>query len=57
MPKKWTQETFEQKIKEYSNDTVIVIGQYINRKTPVEIECKTCHYQWSYSPLSLMPSS
>ena len=33
MPKKWTQEEFIQKIKEYSNDTVTVIGNYVNKKT------------------------
>ena len=57
MPKKWTQEDFIQKIKEYSNDTITVVGNYVNKKTPVKIECNICHYQWFYSPTSLMPSS
>lgn len=57
MPKRMTQEEFENRVKEYTNDTVKVIGQYINKRTKVLVECKVCGYQWTLSPSTLMPSS
>lgn len=35
MPKKITQQEFEQRVKEYTNDTVDVIGLYKNKRTHV----------------------
>ena len=42
MPAKMTQEEFERRVKEYTNDTVEVISPYINRRSPVTIKCKKC---------------
>ena len=42
MPKRLTQEEFEQRVKDYTNDTFEVIGSYVNKRTPVKIKCKTC---------------
>ena len=57
MPARMTQQEFEQRVKVYTNDTVDVIGTYFNKKTKVLIKCKTCGYEWDFSPSSLMPSS
>lgn len=57
MPSRMTQEEFELRVKEYTKDTVKVISNYVNKKTPVKIQCKKCGYKWNISPLSLMPSS
>lgn len=57
MPKRMTQEDFNARIKDYTNDSITVVGEYKNKKTPVLIQCKKCNYKWYYSPASLMPSS
>jgi 5-methylcytosine-specific restriction endonuclease McrA len=57
MPKKMSQEEFQQRIKEYTNDSVIVISEYQNKRTKVKIKCKTCGYEWEISPCSIMPSN
>lgn len=57
MPAKMTQEEFERRVKEYTNDTVEVISPYINRRSPVTIKCKKCGYEWLYSAASLMPNN
>lgn len=57
MPKRITQEEFEKRVKDYTNDSVIVIGRYVNKTTPVLVECKTCHHQWTYVPQSITPCS
>ena len=57
MPKRMSQEEFEKRVKEYTQDTVIVISEYINKKTKVKIKCKTCGYEWDISPATLMPSN
>lgn len=57
MPKKITQQEFEQRVKEYTNDTVDVIGLYKNKRTHVLVQCKKCQAQWDMSPTSIMPSA
>ena len=57
MPSRLTQEEFEQRVKDYTNDTVDVIGTYFNKRTKVPIKCKTCGYEWEFSPTSLMPNN
>lgn len=32
------------------NNTINVVGQYINWNTPVSCECKACHHQWDATP-------
>ena len=56
MPKKLTQEEFEQRLKKYTNNTVELITPYINRRTKVIIKCKFCGYEWEKSPQGLCPS-
>ncbi len=57
MPRRMTQEEFEQRVKDYTNDSVQVISQYVNKKTKVKVKCKTCGFEWEISPASLMPST
>ena len=39
-----TQEDFNARIKDYTNDSIIVVGEYKNKKTPILIQCKKCNY-------------
>ena len=48
---------FKERITEYSNDSVTVIGEYVNAKTPITVECNECHYQWTYTPESVSPKN
>ena len=57
MPARMTQQEFCDRVKEYTHDTVEVIGQYVNKKTSVEIKCKKCNHVWMFSPSSLMPNN
>ena len=57
MSARMTQEEFEKRVAEYTNDSVTVISQYINKRTKVTIKCKVCGYEWEISPCSLMPST
>ena len=57
MPKRMSQEEFEQRIKDYTNDSVIVSSEYQNKRTKVKIKCKVCGYEWEISPCSIMPSN
>ena len=57
MPKKLTQEEFEERLKNYTNDTVELITPYVNKRTKVIIKCKKCGYEWEKSPQGLCPSS
>lgn len=57
MPARMTQQEFEQRVKKYTNDSVDVIGTYFNKRTKVLIKCKTCGYEWDFSPSNIMPSS
>ena len=57
MGKALTQQEFEERVKQYTNDTVKVISKYINRRTKVTIQCKTCGYTWEISPQSLCPNT
>ena len=40
MPKRMTQEDFENRVKEYTKDSVKVISPYINKRTKVQVQCK-----------------
>ena len=57
MPKKMTQEEFEARVKQYTEDSVEVVSEYVNKNTKVKIKCKKCGFIWEISPLSFMPSS
>ena len=57
MPKSLSQEEFEERVKEYTNDSIQVIGKYVNKSTKVLVQCKTCNNQWYYSPANLCPSA
>lgn len=46
---------FKERIAEYSNNSLTVIGNYINAKTPITVECNECHHQWTYTPDSVSP--
>ena len=56
MPKKLSQEEFKKRVDDYTHNTVILITPYVNKRTKVIIECKQCHYQWTVSPQSFIPS-
>lgn len=57
MPSRLSQEEFCFRVKEYTKDTVEVIGEYKNKKTPVAVKCKTCGNIWDFSPSNLMPNN
>ena len=57
MPRAMTQKEFEERVKQYTKDTVKVISQYVNKKTKVRVKCKVCGYEWEVSPMSFMPST
>ena len=57
MSKSMSQDEFKKRIKEYTNNSVEVISQYVNKKTKVFIKCKVCGYEWSISPSSIMPNN
>lgn len=57
MPKKLSQEEFENRIKDYTNDSVNVISEYVNKRTKVKVQCKVCCYEWEMSPGAIMPSN
>ena len=40
MPARMSQKEFEERVKEYTKDTLIVLEPYINRRTPVKVQCK-----------------
>lgn len=46
----YTTESFKEKVKELSNDTYEVLGEYINNKTKIKIRHKICSYIWDVSP-------
>lgn len=52
-----TQEEFQKRIKEYTNDSVKLITPYMNRTTKVTLECNTCHHQWLFSPYNVQLSN
>lgn len=57
MSKTMTQDEFCERIKNYTNDSVEVIGKYINKRTKVKIRCKKCNFEWDFSPTNLAPSN
>lgn len=57
MASRMSQEEFERRVREYTNDSVSVISPYINKRTMVDIKCKICGYEWKMSPTRIMPSN
>lgn len=55
MSKALTQEEFEERLANYTGDSVIVLSKYINKKTKVKVKCKICGHEWELSPASIMP--
>lgn len=56
MSQKVSQEEFNQKLYNYTNNEIEIIGEYINKRTPVKIKCKKCGYIWNFNPGHLCPS-
>lgn len=48
----YTKKDIELKIKEKSEGTVILIGEYKNTNTKVELKCLTCNHIWEVTPRS-----
>lgn len=36
------------------NNSVVVLGKYINARTPIKHKCKICEYEWETSPDSIL---
>lgn len=53
MPKKISNEEFIERLKEFTEDSVILESKYINKRTKVNIRCKKCGNVWEISPASL----
>lgn len=45
-----TQEEFEKRVKELSNDEIIVLGEYQNNRTKVKFKHKVCGTEWETVP-------
>ena len=54
MGKKLTQEEFEKRVFDMHNDRFVVVGEYINSHTKLDVFCKNCGYIFSGNPYSLM---
>lgn len=52
MPRRKTHEEFIQEMNS-TNPNIIIIGQYVNAKTPIECKCKKCDYEWFTNPDTL----
>lgn len=50
---KKTQEEFEKEVAE-KNPSIRIIGEYINRKLPIECECRKCGKQFSRVPANIL---
>lgn len=50
--KKTTEEFIEEM--RSKNDNIIVLGEYKNSKTPIEVSCRKCGHVWSAIPNSLL---
>lgn len=57
MSARMSQAEFEKRVASYTNNTVDVISSYVNKRTNVLIKCKTCGYEWSISPSTIMPNN
>lgn len=57
MPRRLTQEEFQERVNQYTNNAIKVISPYINKHTKITVECNTCHSQWIVSPVSFLPSA
>lgn len=53
MAKRITNDEFLSKVG-LRNNSVIVVGKYVNAKTKVEIECRKCHNKWFALPSSIL---
>lgn len=54
MPKKLTQEEFENKIKEVHGDRINIDKvKYVNSSTPIHVKCNICSYEWDVKPNTL----
>lgn len=45
MAKKLTNEEFKKRLDEYTNDSVELLTEYVNKRTKVLIKCKKCGYE------------
>ena len=52
MARKTTEEFIEEM--RSKNDNIIVLGEYKNSKTPIEVSCRKCGHVWSAIPNSLL---
>ena len=48
----YTKEQIQIKIKEKSNNTVSISGEYINTNTKMKLLCNTCKHTWNVTPRS-----
>ena len=48
----YTTETFREAMRNI-DDTIIIIGEYVNSKTPLECECRICGTHWMAQPSNL----
>ena len=53
MARKLTNEEFKERLYKYTNNSIELISQYINKRTKVLVKCKVCGYIWELSPTCL----
>lgn len=48
-----TQSQFEEELS-VKNDSILVVGTYVNNRTPIHIKCKKCNHEWNARPANLL---
>ena len=54
MPKKLTKEEVQKKLDNNFTQKVILVGEYVNKRTNITLKCMECGYEWSTSPTSVL---
>lgn len=54
MPKRMTQEEFEERVKKIHKNDFTVIGKYINSNTKILVKHNICGYEWKTNPHSFI---
>lgn len=48
---------FKDEIEKKFDNNIVILGQYIDKKTKIEFYCKKCNHTWYTSPMSILKTS
>ena len=51
---KWTQDQFENKIKELYGNEFTVVGEYVNNHTKIKMKHNKCDFEWDVLPRDII---